>query len=58
MDWIAVGRVVAVSKEAPIKLEWNHAACIVHGIETEATRSRFEEFATSSAFVASIAWSG
>ena len=58
MDWIAVGRVVAVSKVAPVKIEWNLAACVLHAIEPEATRAKFAELGASSASGPSIEWSG
>ena len=58
LDWIAVGRVVAVSKEAPVRVEWNLAACALHGIETEATRCKFEELTKTSPSSTAIEWSG
>ncbi len=58
VDWVLVARVVAVSKEAPVTVEWNLAACVVHGIGSETARSKFAETAGSSASAAPITWAG
>ena len=58
VDWVAVARVVVASKEAPVKVVWNLAACAIHNIEPETARCQFDEATASASSSAAITWSG
>ncbi len=58
VDWLPIARVEVVSKEAPAKIRWSFAGCLVHELNTDSIGAKFSEISAASTSGATIEWSG